>query len=79
MKYLVIKKYIDMGKTRRVGEVVELVGDRAKSFLGKGLIEPYIEEAMLEEKTEKAVKRTRRKKKDEDRCLQEQSLEEGKA
>lgn len=77
MKYLVIKNYIDMGKTRRVGEVVELVGDRAKELAGK--IEPYIEEAMLEEKTEKAVKRTRRKKKDEDRCLQEQSLEESKA
>lgn len=77
MKYIVIKNYIDMGKTRRVGEVVELGSDRAKALAGK--IEPYIEEAMLEEKTEKAVKRTRRKKKDEDRCLQEQSLEESKA
>lgn len=62
MKYIVIRKYFDMGKTRKVGEVVELIGDRAKGLLGKGLIEPYIEEAKLEEKSEKAVKRTRKKK-----------------
>ncbi len=79
MKYIVKKRYMDLGRTRKVGEVVELAKDKANGFLGKGLIEPYIEEAMLEERTEKAVKRTRRKKKDEDGCLQEQSVEEGKA
>lgn len=83
MKYITIKRFMDGSKARNVGDVLTLDRDRAKKLLGMGKIEPYIEQAMLEEKTEKAVKRTRKKKvveeENEDRHLQEQGMEEDKA
>lgn len=62
MKVRAIKNFLDKGQLIKAGQVLVLPNDRAKTLFGKGVIEAYIEEAMLEEKTEKAVKRTRRKK-----------------
>lgn len=77
MKYIVRKEFFERGRIIKVGQVLNLSNDRAKVLAGK--IEPYIEEAKLEDRSEKAVKRTRKKKVDEDRHLQEQGLEESKA
>lgn len=62
MKVRAIKNFLDKGQLIKAGQVLVLPNDRAKTLFGMRVIEAYIEEAMLEEKTEKAVKRTRRKK-----------------
>ena len=73
MKYIVVKEFLERGQLVKVGQVLNLSNDRAKALSSK--IEPYIEEAKLEEKSEKAVKRTR-KRKVEAGSLQEQGVEE---
>lgn len=64
MKVRALKNYYDGSykRTVKAGEVVHYDRDRVKTLMAKGLIEEYIEEAKLEEKSEKAVKRTRKRK-----------------
>lgn len=62
MKYIVKKRFLMGAKLKNVGEVLSIPLEQAREYLRLGVIEEHVEQAMLEEKTEKAVKRTRKRK-----------------
>lgn len=62
MKFIVKKRFLMGAKLKNAGEVLSIPLEQAREYLKLGVIEEHIEQAMLEEKTEKAVKRTRKRK-----------------